>query len=99
MTKETLERANELEKAINDLRSRLETLDDIICHEQERSEKGEKSGEIKYATTRRIEGPKYTYPSGTVLVFKTFDVIEMLKTEKVRLNQKLIELEEEFEEL
>ena len=99
MTKETLERAKELEQEISELRRRIETLDDIICHEKERSAKDEDSGEIKYATSRRIEGPKYVYPSGTVLVFKTFDVLELLKTERAGLNQRLIELEEEFREL
>lgn len=99
MTKETLERAKELEQEISELRRRIETLEDIICHEQECSEKGEQSGEIKYATSRRIETSRYVYPSGTVLAFKTINVLELLKTEKVRLNQKLIELEEEFREL
>lgn len=99
MTKETLERANELEKEISDVRRRLVTLGDLICHEQELSEKGEHPGEIQYASCRRIETPKCVYPNGAVIVFKTISVLEMLETEKARLNQKLIELEEEFREL
>ena len=99
MTKETLERANELEKEIRGLRNRIETLEDVIRHEQELSEKGEHPGEIQYTSCRRIETPKCVYPNGVVLVFQAIDVLEMLKTEKVRLNQKLIELEEEFREL
>lgn len=99
MTKETLERANELEKEISGLRNRLKTLEDVIRHEQELSEKGEDPGEIRYMSNRRIETPECIYPSGVVLAFKAIDVLELLKTEKVRLNQKLIELEEEFREL
>ncbi len=99
MTKETLERANELEKEISGLNNRIKTLEDVIRHEQELSEKGEDPGEIRYTSNRRIETSECIYPNGVVLVFKTIDVLEMLKTEKVRLNQKLIELEEEFDKL
>ncbi len=99
MTKETLERANELEKEIRGLKNRIKTLEDVIRHEQELSEKGEDPGEIRYQSNRRIETPECIYPNGVVLEFKAIDVLEMLKTEKVRLGHKLIELEKEFDKL
>lgn len=99
MTKETLERANELEKEIRGLRNRLEALEDTICHEQERNEKGEEPGELRYTSRGRVETSGAVYPSGVVIVFHGIDVLEVLKTEKIRLGQKLIELEKEFREL
>ena len=99
MTKETLDRANELEKEISGLRNKIEALEDVIRHEQELSEKGEDAGEIRYTSNRRIETPKCIYPNGAVIVFKTINVLDLLTIEKVRLNQRLIELEKEFEEL
>lgn len=99
MTKETLERAKELEQEISVLRNKIETVEDIICHEQERNEKGEKPGELRYTSRGKVETSRVVYPSGVVHIFKTINVLELLKIEKVRLNQKLIELEEEFREL
>lgn len=99
MTKETLDRANELEKEISGLENRLKTLEDVIRHEQELSEKGEDPGEIRYTSSRRIETPECIYPNGVVLVFQTISALELLKTERVRLIQKVNELEKEFREL
>lgn len=99
MTKETLERAKELEQEISELRNKIEMLEDVICHEQERSEKGEKPGELRYTSRGKVETSRVVYPSGAICILKTINVVELLKTEKVRLNQKLIELEEEFREL
>ena len=99
MTKETLDRANELEKEIRDLERRIETLEDVICYEQERNERGEKPGELKYTSRGKIETSRVVYPNGVATMFQTINVLELLKTEKVRLDQKLIELEKEFKEL
>ena len=99
MTKEAIERGYELLKELERIKERIETLDDLIGYERERIEEGERGGVIQYDTRGRIETPVAVYPEGTNFKFETISIVELLKTEKVRLSCEMSRLEEELKAL